>query len=550
MCGIAGMIGDGWAQGQFETLFDSISHRGPDCSGVYQSGNFWLGMKRLHIRGKACPLPFYNGESVAAFNGQIYGAYDDEDARFTLACDLDKEISIVRDIPSARINGMYACVLSDPSGEDLRLTTDYQFIKPLFYRFGEEGAAFCSEFVPLTRLGSSSGIHSSALAELFTYGWYLGDQTYLSSIQKVGLSDLRLHNGKLTEVPKLAPYVAIPLDDPATSIRRRVRESVRQCLSGRGPFGLALSGGLDSSILAWELNDAGIEDLITISVVMADTGDGLRSLDALNLPTGGAWETWRHHTVVVDGSWDFIAAFKSSTCMFGHPTNMSSLPLFQLIAKAAAEAGVRVLLSGEGVDELFAGYSSYSSIMARGGVPGYYRHPPRLALVRHLFGGDVLATTQERFAERFGECLDLRYIERELRLVRLLLRTDVCLMSQSVEGRVPFLHNRIPDLALSIPWERHVTGQGKALMREAYATEIALRSRTTKTRFKVSDNVLRDLLADKAFTNRVVSAAGQVFGASATRRSLEVLATNDGFDSDICCLLLSLSFLVEEGIAR
>lgn len=547
MCGIAGMIGDGWAPAQFETLFDGISHRGPDHSGVHQSGNFRLGMNRLHIRGKAVPLPFNNGEAVAAFNGQIYGYFGDDDVHVALASGLAEEISVVRDTPATRIDGMYACVLADPAGEDLLLTTDRQFIKPLFYRCSEEGAAFCSEFVPLARVGKSNSIHFGALAELFTYGWYLSDQTYLSSIRTVCHSDLCLSGGRLTEISKPLPSVEIPPEDPIPHIRQRIQESVRQCLVGRGPFGLALSGGLDSSILAWEINAAGIEDLVTISVIMAETGDGLPTLEDLRLPAGGAWETWRHHTVVVDGSWDFLSAFKDSTLMFGHPTNMSSLPLFQLIAETAAKNGVRVLLSGEGVDEFFAGYASYRSVGTQVGVLGYYGHQPRLALIRRLFGEKVLASTQEHFVERYGKCPELRPVERELRLARLLLRTDICLMSQSVEGRVPFLHNRIPELALSIPWERHVAGQGKALLREAYARQVAQQTRTTKTRFKISDDVLRRLMNDETVTARVISSAGNVFGASSTRESIEALATDAGFDSDICCLLLSLTFLIEEG---
>lgn len=549
MCGIAGTIGDRWSESQFASLFDSISHRGPDSSGIHQSGNFRLGMNRLHIRGEANRLPYCNEGCVAAFNGQIYGVYPDGKKHVTLAGSLESEIAAVHEWPSARINGMYACASAGKFGEDLMLQTDFQFIKPLFYRVDSNDVAFCSEFVPLVEIGGADGIDQDGLAELFVYGWYLGDQTYKSSIRMVCSSDLSFRDGKPIELPKSSPYAELSPDNPAVDLRNRIRGAVRLCLTGRGPFGLAISGGLDSSILAWELNAAGVENLTTISIVMAGTGDGLNALEELNLPAGGVWETWSHHTVVVGSDWNFLEAFESSVRMFGHPTNMSSLPLFQLIAEIAARNGVRVLLSGEGVDEFFAGYGSYRTMSERGGMTNYYRHPPRLALIRNLFGEDVLRAAQARFMEYFGTAKDLRSIENRLRLSRLLLRTDVCLMSQSIEGRVPFLHNQIPDLALSIPWEKHVSGNGKALMREAYGKEMTQRARVKKTRFKLPDQVLRDLLFKSVVLDRVISAASRVFGVSNTRTVLKTLASENGFDADVCCLLLSLTFLIEDGLA-
>ena len=548
MCGIAGTIGDAWTSVQFETLLKSIEHRGPDGTGTYHRGNVRLGMNRLKIRGETVPLPLIRENDTVAFNGQIYGLYGANGDYTDVLDGLESEVSILEKNDAEMINGMYACALTNLEGTELTLSTDYQFIKPLFYRVAQTGIAFCSEFVPLSRMSDQNTINHDALAELFMYGWYLSDQSYAAPLHLVSRRNLQTFKGRIVEREKPIPYKPVHSPDRLEHLRQRVRDSVQRCLVGTGPFGLALSGGLDSSILAWELNAAGVEDIVTISVILPDNDDGLKSLEDLKLPPGGAWTTWKHRTVNVDENWDFLDAFKAATLVFGHPTNMSSLPLFQLIANAASEEGVRVLMSGEGVDEFFGGYSSYSKVQKRQDITNYYKHPPRLKLVRLLFGDAAAQSTKDRFANLYADCEDLRFIERELRLVRLLLRTDVCLMSKSIEGRTPFLHNQIPDFALSIPWNDHVSGAHKALLREAYRTIIPNRSNTTKTRFKISDVVLRGYLNNETFRARLVLSTRSVFGEMNVKQCLDILNSDAGFDADICCLLMSLSFLIEEGI--
>jgi len=147
----------------------------------------------------------------------------------------------------------------------------------------------------------------------------------------------------------------------------------------------------------------------------------------------------------------------------------------------------------------------------------------------------------------YGVHVDLRPIECELRLVRLLLRTDVCLMSRSIEGRTPFLHNGIPDLALAIPWEELALGSGKGVLRRAYHSELGRRADIVKTRFRASDAMLRRCLQAPSAAKRLAVGLESVFGDSVTEQCLATLHTDAGFDADICCLLMSLAFLVEEG---
>lgn len=135
-----------------------------------------------------------------------------------------------------------------------------------------------------------------------------------------------------------------------------------------------------------------------------------------------------------------------------------------------------------------------------------------------------------------------------MRLTRLLLRSDVCLMGRSIEGRVPFLHNGIPELALAMPWPKLLEDGGKSVLRLAFASELGPRARAPKVRFKAPDALLGRCLARSDVRGRMAAAAGSLFGSRRAEHTLALLADPAGYDADTLCLLLSLTYLVESGI--
>lgn len=551
MCGIAGLVGADWADDDFDRLFAAVAHRGPDDAGTGRIGPVRLGMTRLRFRGARAPMPVQVSHAVAAFNGQVFGVRDRQGRYATLPEGMASEIEAVMsdDAPGDErecADGMFACALVSADGGTIRLKTDPYFIKPLFYRHEERGVAFCSEPGPLQRLGGDNALDRGALAELFAFGWPLDDRCVTSGLRAAWNHDLTITGTRLDATAKPRALAPSAVGDVCAELRRLIAQSVRRCASGAGPFGLALSGGLDSSILAWELNAAGVTDLVTISICGMD-GDGVEDLAELGLPPGGAWETWRHRTARIRDPRDLLARFEASTRAFAQPSTMSSLPMYHALAEVAAQEGVRALLTGEGVDECFGGYASYSKVSSLASPLDYYRHPQREALVRLLMGPAALRKAQDRFLAAYGGMDDIRPIEQQLRLTRLLLRSDLCLMAQSIEGRVPFLHNGIPELALSLPWDSLVGGGGKRVLRQAYADALGARGAQRKTRFKASDRMLQACLAAPDVQDRMRSALDLVFGGAAVAAALEALARDDGFDADIVCLLLSLTFLIEDG---
>lgn len=544
MCGIVGLSSHSWSQDEFDELFASILHRGPNGSGSAAINGLRVGMHRLRLRGPDASLPITTEEFICSFNGQVYGLFGKDGGYDVIPSGLEHEVRSILSQPE-RVDGMYACAVVSPDGQTTRLTTDPFFIKPLFFRRFAQDVAFCSEFRPLVRLVSKNRINRNALADLFGYGWYLDSQSWIDDLHLVNRSDIVIDAGGFHQTP--CPVFA-PRNLPSThaELRSIIRKSVERCVDGIGPFGLALSGGLDSTILASELNDIGVEDLVTISVLSGEDGDGIVSLDQLGLPSSGAWRTWRHRVVQIEDS-EFVGIFEDSVRRFGHPTNMSSLPLYQSLADAAYENGVRVLLLGEGADELFGGYSSYRKVSGLPNILSYYTSPRRVSLLQILFSDAELSSSAMRFANLYGDRRDIRQIEIEMRLQRLLLRTDVCLMSRSIEGRLPFLHNGIPELAMGLDFNDVVAGAGKSPLRSAYSAVLGARASSAKTRFKCSDVSVRACMAQSSIQSRMVCALGKVFSKGAVQRALNALLTDDGFDADVCCLLLSLTFLIEEG---
>lgn len=544
MCGIVGLSGSGWPEAQFDELFASIRHRGPNASGATTINGLRIGMHRLHFRGPEAALPVEADGFTCSFNGQVYGVFGENGGYRPAGSGLEEEVRAVRCEPE-RVDGMYACALASGDGRTTRLTTDPYFIKPLFVRGLSHGVAFCSESGALARLAPRSPIHRGALVDLFAYGWYLTSQSWIDGLHLANRCDFVVEGGGFRQAPRRAA-VAAGAAPGGGELRALIRRSVERCVDGRGPFGLAVSGGLDSTILAWELNELGVEGLVTISVRSGEDGDGIDSLEELGLPRGGAWRSWRHRAVRIDDA-EFAGLFGESVRRFGHPTNMSSLPLYQRLAEAASEDGVRVLLLGEGADELFGGYGSYRKVPDLSSPVSYYADARRTALLRMLFSDGDLRASAGRFAALYGDRRDIRRIEIEMRLQRLLLRTDVCLMSRSIEGRVPFLHNGIPELALGLDFRALVAGAGKTALREAYADVLGARAGGAKTRFKCSDAALRACLARPSIAARMAGALERVFRLETVRRALHALQTEEGFDADVCCLLLSLAFLMEEG---
>nr|MDQ2958641.1 asparagine synthase C-terminal domain-containing protein [Actinomycetota bacterium] len=270
-------------------------------------------------------------------------------------------------------------------------------------------------------------------------------------------------------------------------LRAAIAEAVRRTLLSDRPLGLALSGGLDSTIIAHEVQAAGIEDLDTISLTPQGDSDGVRSLDALGLAPG-AHQGWRHHHVEFGPS-QLLGQLAEAVSIMAAPTAMTSVPLYLAVAQAARQAGIVVLLVGEGADELFGGYRSYLGLEQADTTFDFYHQLARAELVAELVGTEQLDAARQALREALPGHADVRAgvaeFERVHSLQPLLERTDLLTMACSIEARTPFLHGGIVAHADALAWaDKYGDGQTKRALRRAYADVLPRFAHEQKTPFR------------------------------------------------------------------
>ena len=363
MCGIAGVMQHPEATQLTRRMLARMDHRGPDGEGIVDFLNGSLGMCRLRIRGPlSFPLPIRNEQTSTwvSYSGEIYGTVGSKESAPN-GGPAEVRFMFQSALNGSQADGMFAFAsVTDRAGsvQSVRLSRDAFGIKPLYYRRISNGYAFGSEIAPLADIPSESlDLRAGAVAEFLAFGRVLADQTLYRQIESVppGTTVQLDEQGATTTLT--TPVADVPAT--ASDLRPALRDSVQKCLVSDRQVGLALSGGLDSSIIAYELNSLNVEDITTVSVCIPGVTDGLDDLRSLGLPPGGAWTTWRHQ-VATFAPVDLLPLIDVAVSC-GQPTRMTSFPLYLALAEAAKKAGVVVLLTGEGADELFAGYPSYLS---------------------------------------------------------------------------------------------------------------------------------------------------------------------------------------------
>ncbi|WP_369173674.1 asparagine synthetase B [Streptomyces sp. R28] len=468
-------------------VVERLTHRGPDGLGVVGDALSAVAMCRLRVRSRpADRVPFPDGPdgTCHAYNGEVYavgagagaGAADATVPRGGL-----DEAQAVHDHGCHALDGMYALVRRTRGGA-VEITRDPLGIKPLYLRRHRDGVAVASEIPALLDVFGPARIRAAAVAQFLLLGRVVDGGSWYEDIEPVPPGTrLLLKEGRTETVWAPPPPSAVAGSPgwPATpdGIRAAVSRAVDRVLVSDRPLGLALSGGLDSTVVALELARRGIDDLATVSVVPEGNGDGVREVADLSLP-GTAWRGWRHRWTGF-GPADLLAGVADAAAVLGEPTAMTSVPMYAALARLAREEGIVVLLLGEGADEVFGGYRSYLALQRLGSAEEFYVAPRRVELVRALLGEEAVAGALDALraalpvADGRPTAEVVRDFEYEHSLEPLLRRADHLLMAEGVEGRTPFLHGGLPALGRAYPMAGLLRGgQTKVPLREAYAREL------------------------------------------------------------------------------
>ena len=504
MCGIAGFMrantggaaDAAWAgrERMLERFADALAHRGPDGSGRYVDDHVAMVQTRLAVIDlETGDQPIFatsnSGVRLAlAANAEIYNYVELRaampEADFQTRSDCETALHLYKQRGPGFANGlrgMYAIAIRDPGPNggsgSLVLARDPFGIKPLYYVQSGSGFAFASEAQALIAAGLvAPELCPRRRGELLQLQFTTGRETAMRGIRRVLPGEtLVIENGRIVREIRRSAIPAGPPDEMGEdealeSLRRALIDSVSVHQRADVSYGMFLSGGVDSSTvlaLMRELNEAPVR-AFTVGFDDAGATDERDHARAVAAAAGAAFEA------VGFAENDFWRLLPAITSALDDPVaDYAVLPTFKLAA-LARERGIKVVLTGEGGDEMFAGYGRY-----------------RRALRHRLFGGramrsegafdrlDVLADRPIGWRDGVAVAEEASATPARTRLQALqaadcqdwlpndlLTKLDRCLMAFGVEGRTPFLDPDVAGMAFRLPDRLKVRGRmGKWILR-------------------------------------------------------------------------------------
>ncbi len=535
MCGICGIYnfesGRPADRGLLKRSTDAMVHRGPDDEGFYVEGEVGLGNRRLSIidlPGGHQPISNEDGTVWVTFNGEIYNYRElragliERGHHLRTASDTEVLVHLYEEEGAGaleHLRGMYAFALWDARERRLLVARDRLGVKPLFFRVENETEGrqlvFASELRALRALATQPlEVDPQSVYDFFGFRYIPAPNTFYRGVEKLLPGHLLVadRSGVRTRAYWDIPAEE-PLDRPAEELAGEVvahlRESVRLRLIADVPVGVFLSGGTDSSALVALMAELGGRPLRTFSVGFEE-----QSYSELPFARQVAQRFSTEHQELMVRSSDLAEELEHLVAFRDEPVAEPTDIALYRIARLASQS-VKVVLAGEGGDELFAGYPKYAADRLAGLVGAfpqeatqaiarwlpYRQRRVRLALEalsirdeaersatwfasfsreerEELFARDFLAQVDTAhparvFAHYLAKVRDRSPLKRMLYADlkvwlpdNLLLRGDQMTMAASLEERVPFLDHNVVELAARLP--------GRLLAR-SFRTKVLLR---------------------------------------------------------------------------
>ncbi len=539
MCGIVGIVKLNPRAAVDEVglkrMRDVLRHRGPDGEGLWIEGPVGLGMRRLAIvdvTGGHQPMANEDGTVWIVYNGEIYNHADlrrgleRRGHAYRTRSDTETILHLYEEEGAScveRLQGMFAFALWDRLQGRLLLARDRLGIKPLYYAYTDKELLFASEIKALLVGGSvRPALNEAIVPEFLATGFVAGEETFFKGVRK--LLPGRTLSWTLAEGSRERRYWRLPaateeapvtLAERAGELRTRLTAAVRSHLMSDVPLGLFLSGGIDSSGLAALMASLVTEPIRTFAVGFSEPEANELAYARLAARAAGA----EHREVVVSPT-EFFDALPQLIWHEDEPIAFpSSVPLY-FVSRLAREH-VKVVLTGEGADELFLGYNRYrvtawnerlgrvywalAPRAVRGQVGRLTRSLPNpmrryarrtvlalepgpralfyenfavfpmvlqsclLADHRLLAGRDPYGEGLRCYEESASGTLErMSHADLQTYLVELLMKQDQMSMAASIESRVPYLDHEFVEYATAIPGRFKLRGwRTKAVLRAA-----------------------------------------------------------------------------------
>jgi asparagine synthase (glutamine-hydrolysing) len=524
MCGIVG-----WVSGRepvprraFAAATDSLAHRGPDGRGEWfgEEDRYAFGHRRLAIvdlsdHGRQ-PMLHEERGLVLVFNGEIYnhaelrGDLTAKGHRFRGHCDTETLLAAYAewgDDVVERLRGIFAFAVWDIGNKRLFAARDHLGVKPFYYFQSEKGLAFASQpraFRPLP--GFRDEPDEKALSDYLAYGVVPGERGIFKGVRKLPPGHSYVWQDG---VGRSSPYWQPPREadihdsgEARSMVREVLTDAIAEQKMSDVPLATFLSGGIDSSVVTAFAALGETNPLKSFTI-----GFDVQRSDETPFARLTAGHVGTDEHIRMLGQADAAGLVDDAVEAYDEPFGIGAALPMVAISRLAAENGAKVVLTGDGADELFAGYRHYDELADHYRSAGWQTasraSPSPLAMVRRLLRpafdpltvyhchngavrGALFEMTGERIPSHEASHREREHFDTDLTPVRaaqlcdlqtylpdeILVKVDRATMQHGVEARVPFLDKRLVELAFRIPTELHYAGGERKHLLKSVAREV------------------------------------------------------------------------------
>ena len=500
MCAIHGIL---WLSKKImDEMMCEAHHRGPDGYGQWSDEHITLGHNLLSIidTTENSKQPWFHNDWVLVYNGEIYN-YKELGEEFKTKTNTDTEV-LIRGLEKYgvefiyKLDGMFAFAAYNKKNKRLILARDSNGQKPIYYGYTGGKFAFSSEIKSLLTLGFERKVDKEAFKQYYKQGYNSGYLTLFKGIKKfvpgeiveMSIDGTVKDNYNINNVSIPLRYVK-NIGAIKDEVRERLHLAVKQTLMGRREIGLFLSGGIDSTAICYEMSQLGKTKPKTFSSKFETYDWKSRSNeDCILAKEMSATYGGEHREPYINQQY-FTDNWENTALALEEPRQSKSLPVYYGVNANIKNQGITVTLSGDGGDELFAGYKHHRR-------PDWATKLKALcANHRELKNKELWATHEEQlqYLDSWlpkgglqGDKLnDFMYIECLNTLSEdFLMRNDKLGMRFSLEGRFPFMNRTIRDFVRSIPgdvkinknfMEKNWAYYNKPLLKTAYYGRLPLK---------------------------------------------------------------------------
>ncbi len=418
MCAIAGFFGEGLspheANALLKSMADTLAHRGPDAEGIFTGNDIGLAHRRLAIVGLSDghqPMHSADGDLCLCYNGEIFNHLElradleNKGHRFRTGSDTEVILHLYDEMGPACVellNGDFAFALWDRRLHRLMLARDRMGVRPLYHTRHEGRFYFASEVKGLLEIqGIEAKLDPIALDQIFTFWAPLAPRTAFEGIEELPPAHIMLVEEGRVEV---RPYWRLefglgahtaPNGEDTEEVRALLSDATRIRLRADVEVGTYLSGGLDSALittLAAPLAPAGLRSF--------GIGFNDEEYDETPFQSIMASRLGIRHEHLVCGQDEIALAFADTIYHTEQPVLRTAPAPLYLLSRFARSKGIKAVLSGEGADEIFAGYDIFREARIR----RFCAHQPASRLRPHLFRRiyPYLTTLQKQTPDYLG----------------------------------------------------------------------------------------------------------------------------------------------------